>query len=132
MDKKAVEFQTIIYALNGVEDHIHLVVAIPPRHAVAEVVKSLKGASSHYLNHSGMTGEFRWQRGYGVFTLGERQRPGAEAYVCAQKEHHRRGTINTWLERSDEFDDGPAAPQSVLLREQAAGYHSFGREDMPF
>jgi len=132
LEKKAAEFQAIVYALNGVEDHIHLIAAIPPRYAVAEVVKSLKGASSHFLNHSGLPIEFRWQRGYGVFSLGERQRPAAEAYVRAQKEHHRQGTTNMWLERMEEVDDGPVTPSVAVVREPAVIYQSFGVEEEPF
>jgi REP element-mobilizing transposase RayT len=132
MEKKAAEFQTIVFAINGIENHVHLVVSIPPRYAVAEVVKSMKGAGSHYINQSGLTDDFHWQRGYGVFSLRERQRPDAEAYVRAQKEHHRLGTTNVWLERTDEFDDGPAAPQLARLREPAAGYQSLPMDDTPF
>jgi REP element-mobilizing transposase RayT len=132
LEKKAHEFQTIIYALNGVEDHIHLVVSIPPRYAVAEVVKNLKGASSHFLNHCGLPIEFSWQRGYGVFSLGEHQRPAAEAYVRAQKEHHRQGTTNRWLERIEEAEDGPAAPELSIMREPLAVYQTFGTEEWPF
>ncbi len=131
LEKKAGEFNVIIYAVNGVEDHIHLVVAIPPRYAVAEVVKALKGGSSHYLNHSGLTSEFEWQRGYGVFTLGERQRPDAEAYVRAQKEHHSRGSTNIWLERTDEVDDGPTVP-SITIRESGVMYQSIKSDEWPF
>jgi putative transposase len=132
VEKKAHEFQTIVYALNGIEDHIHLVVAIPPRYAVAEVVKSLKGASSHFLNHGDLPIEFSWQRGYGVFSLGEHQRPAAEAYVRAQKEHHRQGTTNRWLERIEEMDDGPPAPEPRVIRESSVVYQVFGTEEWPF
>ena len=132
LEKKATEFQTVLYAVNGTEDHIHLVAAIPPRYAVAEVVKSLKGASSHFLNHSSLAIEFSWQRGYGVFSLGERQRPAAEAYVRAQKEHHRQGTTNAWLERIEEVDEGPATPETAVIREPAAIYRAFGEDDIPF
>ncbi len=43
---KACEVGTIVYALNGVADHVHLAVAIPPRIAVAPFVGDLKGRSS--------------------------------------------------------------------------------------
>lgn len=132
LEKKAAEFQAIVYAVNGIEDHIHLVIAIPPRFAVAEVVKSLKGASSHFLNHSRPPLESGWQRGYGVFTLGERQRPAAEAYVRAQKEHHRQGTTNGWLERLAEIDDGPAAPEATGLHEPAVVYQTLAADECPF
>ncbi len=131
LEKKAAEFQASIYAVNGTEDHIHLVITIPPRYAVAEVVKSLKGASSHFLNHSGVPIEFGWQRGYGVFSLGERQRPAAEAYVRDQKEHHRRGTANIWLERTDEIDDGPPPPEAATTREPAASCQEFSIDECP-
>jgi putative transposase len=80
--RKAAELGVYAYAINGCPDHVHLIVAIPPKHAVADVVKGLKGPSSHYLNQSaGLAYEFAWQRGYGALSLGEGQRPKAVAYV---------------------------------------------------
>jgi REP-associated tyrosine transposase len=89
------------------------VVAIPPRYAVAEVVKRLKGASAHYVNHQlSPEHHFAWQRSYGVLSLGERQRPLAEAYVADQKKHHAEQTANPWLESCDEraADAAPSEP----------------------
>ena len=97
--RKAAELDVYVYAINGWYDHVHLLVAIPPKHAVGDVVKRLKGSSSHYLNHAGgLAYEFAWQRGYGALTLGERQRPKAEAYVRDQKDHHEQQTANAWLD----------------------------------
>ena len=134
---KAAELGVYTYAINGWYDHIHLVVAIPPKHAVADVVKRLKGASSHDLNHAGgLGGSFAWQRGYGALSIGERHRPIAEAYVNQQKEHHQAQTINVWLERDSEFDEGPSetglTPDSVLslIQEQPAVYNILG--EAPF
>ena len=102
-----------VYAANGWVDHVHLVTSIPPKLAVAVVVKNLKGASSHYLNHTvRLPDHFAWQRGYGVFTLGQSQLARAIAYVRKQKEHHRQQTTNAWLERVDAFDEGP--PEDIL------------------
>jgi REP element-mobilizing transposase RayT len=131
--RKAAELDVYVYAINGWYDHVHVVAAIPPKHAVADVVKRLKGASSHYLNHEGgLDYQFAWQRGYGALTLGELQRPKAEAYVRAQKEHHDQQTANAWLERYTEFDEGPvdvgmtvdAVPSS--LREEGLVYDAWG------
>ena len=106
---KAAELECYVYAINGWYDHLHLVVAIPPKHAVADVVKRLKGASSHDLNHSaGLDYEFAWQRGYGALSVGERQRPQAEAYVANQKTHHGKQELIAWLERDSDFDEGPS------------------------
>jgi len=105
---KAVELESYVYAINGWYDHVHLIAAIPPKYAVADVVKHLKGASSHDLNQVvKLDYQFAWQRGYGALSLGERQRPRAEAYVLSQKTHHAEQTTHSWLERDSEFDEGP-------------------------
>jgi REP element-mobilizing transposase RayT len=126
---KAAELESYVYSINGWYDHIHLVIAIPPKHAVADVVKHLKGASSHDLNHGGELGyQFAWQRGYGALSLGERQRPQAEEYVANQKDHHQQQTAIAWLERDAELDEGPSeagiVPGSVptILREPGISY----------
>ena len=134
LTNKAAESQVTVYAINGWLDHVHLVVTIPPKYSVATVVKRLKGSSSHYLNQTGLSPEaFAWQRGYGVFTLGESQRRRAEDYVRAQKEHHRQGTTNAWLERVHKFDNGPedsgltvasVAAVGTALREEPPGYQA--------
>jgi putative transposase len=134
---KAAELGVYVYAINSWYDHIHLVVSIPPKHAVAYVVKRLKGASSHDLNHAGrLDYHFAWQRGYGALSLGERQRPEAEAYVANQKQHHEHQTANAWLERYAEFDEGPddvgitPCPVPAIVREQRAMYDAWG--EAPF
>ena len=103
--RKASELGVYVYAIGGWYDHVHVVGSIPPRIAVAKTVKHLKGSSSHYINQ--MISPFAWQRGYGVLTLGELQRPKAVAYVQNQKEHHEQQSTNAWLERYTEFDEGP-------------------------
>ena len=104
---KAAELGCYVHAVNGVEDHVHLIISIPPKHSVAWVVKNLKGSSSHFVTHVVAPGSsFAWQRGYGYLSLGEGQCPRAVAYVQNQKEHHRLGTTNSWLERADDEDEG--------------------------
>jgi putative transposase len=127
--RKASELDVCVYAINGWVDHVHLIVSIPPHHSVAEVVKLLKGASSHDLKLAGVFGnEFAWQRGYGVLTLGERQRKDAEAYVLNQKVHHQQASTNAWLERETVADEGPGdlmkgtASSKPAIHEDVARY----------
>jgi putative transposase len=88
-----------VQAINGVSDHIHLVVSIPPSIAIADFVKQIKGSSTFHLNRQpSRDGLFAWQRGYGVFTLGGQQCPRAIAYVTDQKQHHREQTTIEALE----------------------------------
>jgi REP element-mobilizing transposase RayT len=135
--RKAAELDVYVFAINGWYDHVHLLVAIPPKRAVAGVVKRLKGSSSHYLNHgSALSYQFAWQRGYGALTLGERQRPMAEAYIREQKDHHAQRTANAWLEHCPEFHEGPVdagiALEGILssLREKRLNYDAWGESPL--
>jgi len=88
---RARELGAVVYALNGVEDHLHLVAAIPPRVAVAHFIGELKGRSSFIVGHK-FDLPFAWQAGYGVHTFGERHLGWVIHYVDCQKEHHATGS----------------------------------------
>jgi len=135
--KKAAELDVFVYVINGTSDHVHVVVAIPPKQSVAAVDKHLKGASSHYVNHVIRPGDhFSWQRGYGCLTVGEKQRSIAENYVRNQKQHHAEQTTNGWLERNVEEDDGPADVMldaddaTIFVRDESGDYGVL--DDLPF
>jgi len=105
---KADSLRCILHAIGGIENHIHLVVSIPPTLAVAEFVKRIKGSSSHYMNHElSSLSSFAWQNGYGVLSLGGKQLDTAVAYVKHQKEHHSQGNIIQSLEHFDSQEDAP-------------------------
>jgi len=106
---KADALGCIVHAIGGVEDHIHLIVSIPPTLAIAEFVKKIKGSSAHYLNQalSASLDKFGWQEGYGVFSLGGKQLEQAVDYVKNQKAHHLNGTAIASLEQATHQDDSP-------------------------
>ncbi|XGV95439.1 MAG: IS200/IS605 family transposase [Leptolyngbya sp. BL-A-14] len=90
----------VLQAIGGIDDHVHLVVSIPPKLAIADFVKHIKGGSAHDLNHSypGASSKFGWQNEYGVFLLGSKQLDRAATYVQNQKDHHKNGTTIASLE----------------------------------
>jgi len=57
-------------------DHVHMCIAIPPKHAVASVIGFLKGKSAIAVarelcgKERNFTGEHLWARGYAVSTVG--------------------------------------------------------------
>jgi putative transposase len=106
---KADLLKCIIHAVNGTEDHIHVIASIPPVLSIADFVKQIKGSSAHYLNHLGSNNErsFGWQAGYGVFSMGHKQLEQAVSYVDNQKLHHAQGTIIPSLEREMNEEDMP-------------------------
>ena len=99
LEKKLFEFlntesdklECRLKAINGMPDHIHMLMRISPKIAIAEIIKQLKGASSYWVNHEDMTREkFSWQTGYGVFSVSESQLIKVESYIKNQKTHHKK------------------------------------------
>lgn len=93
----------IIHAAGNVENHVHIVVSIPPKLAVADCVRHLKGASAYAINHmDGGDGQFKWQTGYAALSVSEDLLEKVMNYVRNQKEHHKAGTTVDVYERIDE------------------------------
>jgi putative transposase len=98
------EMGVILHAIGGMPDHTHLAVSIPPRLAIADFMRRIKGESSHLLNHSaGREGRpwFGWQAEYGAISFGEGSLPRIVTYVQNQPEHHAANTLWSSLELTD-------------------------------
>ncbi len=99
MRGKATALECKMYAINGMEDHTHVVISIPPKLAVATVVGHLKGASSHHINENYTTNHsFAWQSEYGVFTFSEKSLSQVVKYVINQKKHHAEQSVDRIFE----------------------------------
>jgi putative transposase len=89
-----------VYVVGGIEDHVHLVVSVPPAIALADFIGQVKGNSSHFVNHElSLSYQFNWQAEYGVVSFGGKQLDKIVKYVKSQRQHHLEGTINPFLER---------------------------------
>jgi putative transposase len=72
-------------------DHVHMYIAIPPKHPVASVIGFLKGKSAIAVvrqlcgRDRNFTGEHLWARGYAVSTVGFELEP-VRQYIRAQEE----------------------------------------------
>ena len=87
---KAIGLGATVFALDGVEDHVHMVASIPPRIAVARLVGQVKGAASARFNSIGSDAPvFYWQSEYAAFSFDRKRLPNYIAHVSRQKEHHR-------------------------------------------
>ena len=88
-----------VLALNGVENHVHLLAALPATIAIATFVGEVKGGSSFFVNaHSFTRNHFQWQGSYAAFSVSRWDVPKIRAYIDNQKEHHRSGTTDAELE----------------------------------
>ena len=84
--------KTII--VNGVEDHVHCFVGLKPVVSVSELMKTVKGKSSKYINDHKLTPvRFEWQEGYGVFSYAQSQVDKVYRYIQNQEAHHKKQTF---------------------------------------
>ncbi|MCK4358254.1 MAG: IS200/IS605 family transposase [Candidatus Cloacimonetes bacterium] len=85
------ENEIYIDSINGIEDHIHLLIGLNPTQALSKVVNQIKGESSHWINDNKLVkGHFFWQEGYAAFSLGESQVKRARKYIYNQEKHHKK------------------------------------------
>ena len=75
-------------AVGGTDNHVHLLVGLPPTMTVAEAMQKLKANSSRWLGEHSL--EFQWQEGYGAFSVSPSTLKTVKAYIRNQGEHHRR------------------------------------------
>jgi len=80
--------------VGGIENHVHLLLAIPAKVSVSQGVQLIKGGSSSWMKDTfpGLGG-FAWQDGYAAFTVSKSQVPEVEEYIRGQREHHRVKTF---------------------------------------
>jgi putative transposase len=99
---QAAELGADVMAIGGMPDHVHMLVRFPTTIAVSDFVRRLKGASSHLVTHVMRWPEpFKWQGGYGAFTVSKRHVPVVRDYVLNQEARHRDGTTHPSFERTE-------------------------------
>ena len=77
--------------VNGVGDHVHVLIGLRPAMAVADLAREIKNNSSNFINQKKLVrGRFSWQEGYGVFSYSESQVDKVFKYIENQEEHHSK------------------------------------------
>jgi putative transposase len=80
-------------AVGGTGDHIHLLVGLRANHTLADVLRDIKSASSHWVHDTIGVRDFAWQDGYGAFTVSASLIEKVKIYIAHQEEHHRKRTF---------------------------------------
>src|SRR5688572_22648958 len=57
--------------IGGVEDHVHLLVQMPPNNNISDLVRAVKSNSSRWLHEEQGLSDFAWQDGYAAFSVSE-------------------------------------------------------------
>ena len=82
-----------LLAAGGAEDHVHVYTSLPSTISIAEAANFLKSNSSKWVHEELGSSRFRWQTGYGAFTVSKSNEPSVIRYVQNQEEHHKRSTF---------------------------------------
>ncbi len=92
--------EVFIGKLNIQPEHVHVLLSLPVEKTVSQIAKNLKGESSHWINENNLIpGKFRWQRGYGAYSISASQLNTVKNYIENQNEHHQKNSF------SEEFEE---------------------------
>jgi len=88
-EKLEKELECKVRIINGTADHVHILFLMGQAHSIKDIMKNVKGESSHWVNQNNHTTlKFAWQIGYGAFSVSESMVKEVENYIRRQKEHH--------------------------------------------
>lgn len=77
--------------INGPADHVHLLVSLPTKESVAELLRVVKTNSSRWMHEQFPARKgFGWQAGYAAFTVSGSRADDVREYIAKQQEHHGR------------------------------------------
>lgn len=85
-----------VLALNGMSDHVHLLISHKVTLSISELMRDLKSATSKFIRTAYADSDLRlfsWQEGYGAFSIGQSTLEAAIKYVQNQQEHHQKFTF---------------------------------------
>ena len=80
-------------AIGGTKDHVHILAGLRATHALADVIRDIKRPTTEWMHEGAHMPDFRWQDGYGGFTVSASDIPQVKAYIAQQDEHHRKKTF---------------------------------------
>lgn len=88
--------------INGMSDHIHLLISPKATFAISDIVRNIKTDSYYWIKENKYsTDAFGWQDGYGVFSVSPSQVGKVRNYIKNQEIHHQKYNFNDeikWFE----------------------------------
>ena len=95
-----------IYAINGMPDHLHIILSMRPEISLSDHMRDIKANSSKWINERKFVrGKFQWQEGFGGFSVSKRDLDRVISYIKNQETHHAKKSFRTeYLELLEEYD----------------------------
>lgn len=83
-----------LIAINGMPDHIHILVGLKPSKSLSDLVRDVKANSSRFMNEKKwVNGKFERQKGFGAFSYGHSKLTMIINYIQNQEIHHQKLTF---------------------------------------
>ncbi|MFN3194512.1 MAG: IS200/IS605 family transposase [Chlorobiota bacterium] len=80
--------------INGMPDHVHLLIGTKPNCNLSDLVRVIKSNSSKWINEKSLVrGKFEWQTGFSAFTVSQSVVPSVVEYIKNQEKHHKKKTF---------------------------------------
>ena len=92
--------------INGMPDHLHILIGMRPFQALSRLVQDIKGSSSKWINEKRfINGRFSWQEGFGAFSYKRSDLPSVINYIKYQEHHHSKTTFRKeYIRLLEEFE----------------------------
>jgi len=80
-----------LFIVNGMPDHIHILVSMNASLTISSLVREIKEHSSKFINDEKLvSGKFYWQEGFGAFSVSKSGVPKVVDYIKNQDVHHKK------------------------------------------
>jgi len=88
------DLHCFLQTINGTPDHLHMLFLLNPNCAVKDILKNIKGESSHWVNSNDfIDSKFAWQKAYTAVSVANSLAKEVERYIDRQKEYHQSLTF---------------------------------------
>ena len=81
-------YDMLVFAIGGMDDHVHALFRLPPTITLARAVSLIKSNSSRWVSEQGT--KFSWQKGYGASSVSSSNISAVIKYIDIQEMHHRK------------------------------------------
>lgn len=95
-----------LLSINGMPDHIHILIGLRPNQSISDLVQEVKSSSSKWINESRLIPvRFEWQDSFGAFSYGKSQINDVIRYIEDQEKHHLEKSFREeYLEFLNKFE----------------------------
>lgn len=103
----AINYEIYLDCINGVEDHVHLLIRLRTDQCVADVVKTIKGNSWEHFKED-VENYISWQDGFAAFSVSADNLKRVRSYIYNQEKHHKNKSF------ADELKEIKAGIKSLM------------------